>query len=164
MGKRPSKRRPSGAEEVAAVRSFNRFYTHLLGLLNDTLLDSPVSLAEARILWEVSHSPRCRAEDLIVSLGVDRGYLSRTLRRLEKEGILSRSAHESDGRMRLLALTAAGSRFMSRLDTLASHQIHDLLRGLRPSEKSRLVKAMREIQDLLSSARLRGKAAGRMLG
>jgi len=145
---------------VAAVRSFNRFYTRLLGLLSETLLGSPVSLAEARILWEVARNPGCRAEDLISSLGVDRGYLSRVLRRLEREGLISRSAHASDARMRLLGLTAKGAAFIRRLDSQASDQIRQLLRGLSKARRVRLVGAMREIQVLLSSPHLQGSESG----
>jgi DNA-binding MarR family transcriptional regulator len=152
------------AAQVAAIRSFNRFYTRLLGLLDETLLDSPVSLTEARILWEISRSPRCRAEDLIASLGVDRGYLSRILRRLERGGLLLRSAHASDGRMRLLSLTRKGERFMHRLDAQASAQILQILAGLTAGRRARLVAAMGEIQALLSAPRLQGNAAGHTMG
>ncbi len=152
---------PQGsARTVAAVRSFNRFYTRLLGLLSETLLGSPVSLTEARILWEISGSSGCRAEDLIASLGVDRGYLSRILRRLERQGLVSRSAHASDARMRILGLTAKGTAFMRRLDSQASGQVRQLLSGLSKERRERLVKAMREIQALLSSPPLRWSGSG----
>jgi len=149
--------------EVAAIRAFNRFYTRLLGLLEERLLDSPVSLTEARILWEIANNPNCRAEDVIASLGVDRGYLSRILRRLERHGLVSRSIHANDRRMRLLALTPSGVLFMRRLDSHASGQIRELVAGLDPRSRARLVGAMREIHDLLSSPRLRRKAGRRIM-
>jgi len=145
---------------VSAVRSFNRFYTRLLGLLQETLLSSPVSLTEARVLWEISHSPRIRAEDLISALGVDRGYLSRILRHLERERLVSRVAHARDGRMRLLSLTQKGRAFMRRLDAQASGQIRALLGGLSQVQRTRLVGAMRDIEALLTAPRLHARAAG----
>ena len=137
--------------EVAAVRHFNRFYTRLLGLLEETLLASPVSLTEARVLWELERNPRCRAEDLLRMLSVDRGYMSRLLSRLERAGLLSRTVHARDGRMRLLALTRKGHAFLARLEAQASEQIAGLLGPLDPARRARLVKAMAEVESLLSA-------------
>src|SRR5271169_5115507 len=115
---------------VAAVRGFNRFYTRLLGLLDEKLLASPVSLTEARILWELERNPRSRAEDLQALLCVDRGYMSRILSRLERAGFLSRTVHARDGRIRLLDLTPEGHAFLSELEEKASGQIAGLLQPL----------------------------------
>jgi DNA-binding MarR family transcriptional regulator len=142
-----------GGAQVAAVRRFNRFYTRLLGLLDEKLLASPVSLTEARILWELERNPRSRAEDLLARLSVDRGYMSRILSRLERAGLLSRSAHARDGRMRLLELTRKGHTFLSRLEEKASAQIVGLLAPLAPAQRKRLVQAMGEVEALLSPLR-----------
>jgi DNA-binding MarR family transcriptional regulator len=135
---------------VAAVRGFNRFYTRLLGLLDEKLLASPVSLTEARVLWELERYPRIRAEDLLERLSVDRGYMSRILSRLERAGFLSRTAHARDGRMRLLDLTPQGHAFLSDLEEKASAQITGLLEPLPPEKRKRLVQAMAEVEALLS--------------
>jgi DNA-binding MarR family transcriptional regulator len=145
--------------QVAAVRRFNRFYTRLLGLLDEKLLASPVSLTEARILWELQRNPRCRAEDLLLLLSVDRGYMSRLLSRLERAGFLLRSAHARDGRMRLLALTPKGRSFLGRLEEQASAQVAGLLGPLTASQRKRLVQAMAEVEALLSAGDTR-----RMIG
>ena len=136
---------------VAAVRRFNRFYTRLLGLLDEKLLASPVSLTEARVLWELERNPRSRAEDLLARLSVDRGYMSRILSRLERAGLLSRSAHARDGRMRLLELTGKGHAFLSGLEKKASAQIVGLLKPLAPTKRKRLVQAMAEVEAILSA-------------
>jgi DNA-binding MarR family transcriptional regulator len=135
---------------VAAVRGFNRFYTRLIGLLDEKLLASPVSLTEARILWELERNPRSRAEDLLERLSVDRGYMSRILSRLERAGLLSRTAHARDGRMRLLDLTPRGHAFLSGLEKKASAQVAELLEPLAPAQRKRLVRAMAEVEGLLS--------------
>jgi DNA-binding MarR family transcriptional regulator len=142
-----------GGAQVAAVRRYNRFYTRLLGLLDEKLLASPVSLTEARILWELERNPRSRAEDLLARLSVDRGYMSRILSRLERAGLLSRCAHARDGRMRLLELTRKGHTFLSRLEEKASAQIVGLLAPLAPAQRKRLVQAMGEVEALLSAQR-----------
>lgn len=145
---------PDAARQVADVRAFNRFYTRLLGLLDERLLDSPVSLTEARVLWEIRARTGLRAEDLIASLGVDRGYMSRILRRLESEGLVSRTPRGDDRRMRVLALTRSGAGFMRRLDAQASAQIVALMARLSGSARARVVRAMREIQELLAPGAL----------
>jgi len=147
-------KRPAGyGGAVAAVRGFNRFYTRLLGLLDEKLLASPVSLTEARILWELERNPHSRAEDLLARLSVDRGYMSRILARLERAGFLSRTVHARDGRIRLLDLTLRGHAFLSGLEEKASAQIAGLLEPLAPAQRKRLVQAMAEVEALLSDSR-----------
>ena len=157
MGKRGDDR------SIIEIRAFNRFYTRLLGLLDETLLDSPVSLTEARVLWEIRARPLSRAEDLITALSVDRGYLSRILRRLEREGLVSRSPHGTDGRIRVLTLTRSGTTFMRRLDAMASSQISRMIAVLSAGQRERLVSAMEDIQALLSSAHLRASTPAPMM-
>jgi DNA-binding MarR family transcriptional regulator len=151
-GRAPTRARPYGGA-VAAVRGFNRFYTRLLGLLDEKLLASPVSLTEARTLWELERNPRSRAEDLLARLSVDRGYMSRILSRLERAGLLSRTVHARDGRIRLLDLTPEGHAFLSELEEKASGQIAGLLQPLAPAQRKRLVRAMVEVEALLSASR-----------
>ena len=84
--------------EVAAVRDFNRFYTNVLGLLREGLLDTPYSLTEARIIFELARADQTEAGQLRRWLDIDAGYLSRVLARFEADGIVSRSRSAQDGR------------------------------------------------------------------
>lgn len=140
-------------EQIASVRAFNRYYTRVLGLLEGTLLDSPATLVEARILWELRTTPACRAEDLIARLDMDRGYLSRLLASLEKRGLIVRRPSPEDARMKLLRLTPRGARLQNELDARASAQITELIGPLDAADRARLVGAMESVQALLDRAR-----------
>src|ERR1044071_10050223 len=93
---------------VPAVRRFNRFYTRQIGVLRKTYLDSPYSLGEMRVLYELAQNDRLTASDIARALALDAGYLSRLLRNFEKRGLISRKTSKKDARQSHLALTARG--------------------------------------------------------
>ncbi|HWX72996.1 MAG TPA: helix-turn-helix domain-containing protein, partial [Xanthobacteraceae bacterium] len=93
-----------GKRRVAAVRRFNRFYTRQIGVLRKTFLDSPYSLAEARVLYEIASSVAPTASAIGRTLDLDAGYLSRVLRNFEKRGLIQRRVSASDARQSHLAL------------------------------------------------------------
>src|SRR6185503_19642708 len=103
-------------DRVRAVRSFNRFYTNRLGLLQQGMVGSPFSLAEGRVLYELAHRDRPTASDLGKALDLDAGYLSRLLRGFGRRGLVAASASATDRRQRHLQLTAAGRRASSMTD------------------------------------------------
>lgn len=138
-------------DQIQAIRKFNRFYTNFLGLLNETLLDSPVTLTEARILFEIINLPDCNAKELIDILNLDRGYMSRVLKRLERIGLIERVTHPGDKRIRTLRLTHDGKLLMNKIDRDASNHIGGLLNVLRIAERKKLVKAMEDIEKILSN-------------
>ena len=96
------------ASEIAAIRGFNRFYTRKLGLIEPKLLHSPFTLQEARIIYEIRHRATCTATDLTRDLGLDPGFVSRTLQALQRRQILMRKPSRDDGRVNELSLTATG--------------------------------------------------------
>ncbi len=141
------------AQRVEAVRAFNRFYTQQIGVLNEGLLRSPFSLAEARVLYELAHRERPAATELARELGLDAGYLSRILRGFARNGQIRRSAAPSDARKSQLSLTPQGHRAFARLDARSQAEIGALLARVSPPEQARLVEAMRTIAALLGPPR-----------
>ncbi len=135
-----------GAE---AVRRFNRFYTRKIGVLEEKLLKSSFSLTEVRVLYELAHREQPSAADLGRDLGLDAGYLSRMLRRFETRGLIAREPSPADGRQSLLALTERGRETFAPLDARAREEVRAMLRGLTPSERDRLVGALRTVEQLL---------------
>src|SRR5579859_5290821 len=103
-------------ERIGAVRQFNRFFTRQIGVLREGLLHSPYTLTEARILFELGNRDAVTASALCKELGLDSGYLSRILARLEQQGLLEKVRHDNDGRQRLLQLTGEGKSAFMLLD------------------------------------------------
>jgi DNA-binding MarR family transcriptional regulator/GNAT superfamily N-acetyltransferase len=141
--------RPVSPSPVQTVRRFNRFYTKQIGVLNDGLLQSPFSLAEVRVLYEVAHRERPTAVQLANELALDDGYLSRILRTFRKRGLIARTPAETDRRQRLLALTPRGRSVFASLNARSDNQVATMLRELSPGDQDRLVDAMRTIESLL---------------
>ncbi|QMW04966.1 MarR family winged helix-turn-helix transcriptional regulator [Spirosoma foliorum] len=134
-------------ESIQQIRTFNRFYTDLLGLLDSHLLRSSYSLAEGRILFEISSKGQCQASDIIAVLSIDKGYLSRILKKFEKEGLIQREASSHDGRVSLLSLSAKGRTVFEQLDNASNQQIESLVGHLPQQPLADLIGCMQQIMD-----------------
>jgi DNA-binding MarR family transcriptional regulator/GNAT superfamily N-acetyltransferase len=139
----------SSEQEVAAVRAFNRFYTRKLGIIEPKLLHSPFTLQEARIIYEIVHRPACTASDLTRDLGLDPGFVSRTLQALERRQIVTRKPSKDDGRVNELALTAKGRAAQAELERRSCEQVGSLLASLEDGQRAALVRAMTMIEQAL---------------
>jgi DNA-binding MarR family transcriptional regulator/GNAT superfamily N-acetyltransferase len=137
---------------VTAVREFNRFYTNVIGLLREGLLDTPYSLTEARILFELARAGETETSHLRGRLDIDAGYLSRLLARFEADGLVRRSRSPADGRRQVTGLTAAGRAVFAGLDARSGDQIRALLAALTPAARQRLTGAMASIREILGPA------------
>lgn len=133
---------------VDAVRRFNRFYTRKIGVLRKGYLDSPFSLPEARVLYELYSRKNTTASDIAAALDLDQGYLSRLLQQFEKRGLVTRQASKDDARRSHLSLTARGRKTFAPLDVRSQRDAIDLLTKLPETDQARLVSAMATIEDL----------------
>lgn len=145
------------AARVDAVRRFTRFYTQYAGALRRRLLDSPYSLTEARVIYELAHHETATAAELAQELELDSGYLSRILKGFERQGLIERRPSESDGRAALLSLTAAGQDAFAGLNARSRAEFAAKLETLSEAEQAEVVAAMETIQARLG-ARLPRKA------
>ncbi|MDP9426841.1 MAG: helix-turn-helix domain-containing GNAT family N-acetyltransferase [Actinomycetota bacterium] len=141
---------------VDGVRRFNRFWTRRIGVLREGLLHTPHTLTEARVLLEISQRINPTATDLARELGLDPGYLSRLLARLEGLGLVTRSPSEADGRRRVLSLTPKGKEAFSLLDSRSREEVGEMLGGLAEGEQRRLLEAMRTVEAILEGETARG--------
>ena len=136
---------------VGFVRRFNRFWTRQIGVLREGYLESPFSLTEVRILYELAHCDETTASELGEELGLDAGYLSRILRGFEKQGLIHKRPSEADGRRRLLRLTERGQEAFAPLDARSRDDVGAMLGGMSIERQEHLVGAMRTIEGLLSA-------------
>lgn len=139
-------------EEVAALRGFNRFYTRRLGVLNEGLLDSPFSLAEVRVMYELYANGPAMPSELAERLDMDRGYLSRLLARLEEQSLLKSQASEADRRSRNVSLTRKGRSTFAKLDAKSQSQAAELIAPMDARGRGRLMAALREMRRALGDA------------
>jgi DNA-binding MarR family transcriptional regulator/GNAT superfamily N-acetyltransferase len=135
--------------QIAAIRRFSRFYTRKLGIIEPKLLASPWTLQEARIIYEIAQHDSCTATDLVETLGLDAGFLSRTLQALQRRQIVARKPSKADRRANELALTAKGRAAFAELERRSHHEVGALLAGLDDRERSAVVNAMAAIEQVL---------------
>jgi DNA-binding MarR family transcriptional regulator/GNAT superfamily N-acetyltransferase len=145
-------RRPASEDPVAAVRAFNRLYTNVIGVLRGGYLNTPYSLTEARLLFELGQRDRTEASALRRGLDIDAGYLSRILGRFEATGLITREKSGTDARRQVISLTAAGRELQQNLDARAAGEIGALLARVGEDAQQRLVASMREITEVLTGA------------
>jgi len=139
----------AGFERVDTVRRFNRFYTRQIGVLREGLLDSPFTLTQGRVLYEVAQNDGATASEVGQALGLDAGYLSRILREFDKRGLIERKSSEADGRQSHLSLTNEGREAIAVLQDRAREEVGAMLSALSERDQQRLIEAMDTIARLL---------------
>ena len=136
-------------EQINQIRDFNRFYARLIGLLDKTYLNSAYSLAEVRALHEIYHHDEITANDILATLQIDKGYLSRILKSFEKKKMVLKKRSTEDGRALKLTLTALGETELLMIDQAASTQVNLTFSDLSADEFEILIASMRTIKEIL---------------
>lgn len=136
-------------DRVGKIRSFNRYYTNLLGLLDRTLLKSSYSLTEVRIMFELDRLSRATASDLVKLLSLDPAYLSRILSSFEEKNVIKKEKLKTDRRKQLLSLTSKGQHAILELQERANDQIITLLGNVNDEVQEQLITAMNTIERIL---------------
>lgn len=143
---------------VAQVRSFNRTVTQRIGALDEQFLARSRSLGQSRLLWEIGPGG-CEVRRLRLRLGLDSGYLSRLLRSLEQDGLVTVAPARTDGRVRTARLSAAGMAERAELDRRSHLAAESILGALSDRQQTRLVAAMAEVERLLTASQISISAA-----
>jgi len=139
----------SATDRTGVVRRFNRFFTRQIGLLAKGYLDSPFTLAEVRVLYELAHRDAPTAAEIAKALGLDAGYLSRMLLSFRKRGYLARRASQKDARQNHLSLTRKGRAAFGRLEAKSEAAVGAMIKRLSRGEQDQLTAAMGTIESLL---------------
>ncbi|MCZ4121867.1 bifunctional helix-turn-helix transcriptional regulator/GNAT family N-acetyltransferase [Streptomyces sp. H39-S7] len=137
--------------QIEQVRRFNRTVTERVGVLHDRYLGRDRPIGEARLLWEIGDQGQ-DVRRLRDRLGLDSGYVSRLLRSLEADGLVSVEPQPDDRRVRTVRPTAAGRAERALLDSRSDELAGSLLEPLNSAQRARLVAAMGEVDRLLTAA------------
>ena len=137
-------------EFVDKIRSFNRFYTNIIGLLDQHFLDTPFSLTEGRVLYEISDTELCTAKKIRSKVDIDEGYLSRIIDKFIQKGLVKKTPAQEDRRLYIIVLTEKGRREFSKLNDNSNRSVHQVITNLSDQECAELVAMMGRIQVLLN--------------
>ncbi|KAA1178856.1 MarR family transcriptional regulator [Rhizobium tropici] len=138
---------------VDAVRDFNRFYTNFLGVLNKAYLDSPYTLTDVRVLFEVGFRGGVAASTLTRELHLDPAYLSRIVKRFREDGLIETTPDPTDARSQIIKVTEKGQVQFEEFVRRSRAQIAGYFEKLAIGEPERVVAAMQTIQDTLATDR-----------
>lgn len=138
---------------INRIRVFNRFYTDILGLLDQHFLDSPFSLTEGRVLYEICNTEDCSAKKIRESITIDEGYLSRILDSFARRGLIKKTPSARDRRLRIIVPTEKGRRAFAALNKNSNVLISQMIDQLSEEEREDLLSKMEGIRCLLEKAR-----------
>lgn len=136
----------ANADVISYIRGFNRFYTNILGLLDQHILDSDFSLTEARILFELSENNSCTASTLSTNLRIDKSYMSRITTDFAKKKLVTKKISFADNRANLIKLTEKGHHAVDALIKTSNCQIEQLLDSLSDEERDEIYLAMKTVK------------------
>jgi len=143
---------PPLERRVATIRRFTRFYTRVIGLLREGMHESPFTLTEARIVYELAKTPDATASDLARVLGLDPGHVSRVLRGLRRRGLVQTRRSPRDARRTLLRLSASGRRAFTQIDGVSGREVAKLLEPLTTDDQERVARSLDAAREILENA------------
>jgi len=136
-------------ELVNTLRDFNRFYTTVLGVVNNHILESDYSLTEARIIYEVNKQEGITARAIKETLQIDEGYMSRLVAKLVKQGVMKKKQSKDDKRIFALALTGKGQQIAAEINRQSDEQVKNLVKHLDTKEQEQLAGLIIQVKQLL---------------
>lgn len=138
-------------KKISFIRRFNRYFTNVLGLLDNQILESGWSLSEVRVLYEIEKNDQCTSKMLAELLCIDTGYLSRIIKKFDKMGLLTKEKSSKDGRAQYLYLTSKGKEIIDNLNNSSDEQIAQLIKPLEVFDIEHLVQNMMSIETILTN-------------
>ena len=137
-------------ETILKIREFNRFYLSTMEFYENKYLNSDYSITESRVLYEIYENGKCNADDVVKKLRLDKGYLSRIIKRFEKEQILQREKSQTDARFYHIRLTEEGKKITEALISESNQGISNIIQSLSAEECIHLENSMNAIEKILT--------------
>lgn len=137
-------------ETIDALREFNRVYTRRVGLLEEHLYDTGFTLAEARVLYELSRAERQSAADIAEALGMDPAYLSRILRKMKERALVEASPDPVDARRAVLSLTDEGRSAYAPLLERSRRSVAELIDSIPQAQRAAALSAAETLRGALT--------------
>jgi DNA-binding MarR family transcriptional regulator len=137
-------------ELIEKIRDFNRFYTSMIGVLDKHILESPFSLSEARVLFEINRMEQCTARKIMDKMKIDEGYLSRILDRFVKTGLVRKIKSTEDARAYVLLVTPKGRRQFEKINKASSKALYNMVEHVHAKALPQLVMHMEAIKSILA--------------
>lgn len=134
---------------VLKIRDFNRFYLSIMDFYVNSYLSSDYSITESRVLFEIYEKEECNADYIVKRLRLDKGYLSRMIKRFEGGGLLKRQRSDADARSYKISLTRKGKDITEALIDKSNREIGSIIERLSEKECTELEKAMDKIKRIL---------------
>lgn len=138
-------------EHIDCIRAFNRFYTKILGVLNKSYLGSEFGLPEVRVIQDIYLHPNRKSKEISMELNMDKGLLSRILKKLEEKGYVIRKSVGKDNRIDSIVLTKDGYEIYNALNAAANQSVTDIFGNLEDCEIQELVKNMETILHIMNN-------------
>jgi DNA-binding MarR family transcriptional regulator len=142
--------KPVIEEQVEQMRHFNRFYTNLIGLLNHHIYESPFSLTEVRVLYEINNREEATARGIMETISIDEAYLSRIILKFHKEKLLRKEQSKTDKRVFYIIPTEKGRKVFAALNNRSQLDLKTILEKLSPAERASLIGHLQQAQQLLN--------------
>lgn len=136
-------------QSLDQIRRFNRHYVPLMRLLDRSYLDTNMSTLEVAALIEIGEDEGCSARDISQLLHMDKGYLSRTIRQFEREGLVERTPSPEDGRLQLLSLTNAGRDRVGELRVAGEEIVDEAFDGVLDAQLVEAAAALVRVLEIL---------------
>jgi len=113
-------------------------------------LDVPVTAAGLAALHLVRRHDRLTIGELGRRLDVDQSTISRQVRPLEEQGLLTREPDPDDGRISWLTVSPRGAALLARIESVARNDFDAALAGWSADDRARLAELVDRLRhDLL---------------
>ena len=142
--------RPADPSLVEEIRAVSRTMVREWGFMGGDFAGTDLSPSAVHALIEIQHGG-VTARDLAERLRLEKSSVSRMLRKLVVSGDVKETAENTDGRIKVLALTAAGRKRVTAIHAFARAQVVGALGRLTPAQSRSVLEGVRLYANALAT-------------